>query len=89
MELCFFNIYIRFMKSWSPQGVYDTDEKQEDKDILMARYSPRSPPAFETDMIWIALRATQGEKTSSGFHHLGISFSIDNNPKKTPTEWYK
>ena len=85
----FFQYLYQIHESWSPQGVYDTDEKQEDKDILMARYSPRSPPALETDMIWIALRATQGEETSSGFHHLGISFSMDNNPKETPTEWYK
>ena len=54
-------------ESCSLQGVYDTDEKQEDKDILMARYSPRSPPAFETDMIWIALRATQGERNKLWF----------------------
>jgi hypothetical protein len=89
MELRNFQCLFQIHESWSPQGVYDTDEKPRGQRYINGKIQSRSPPAFETDMILDCFESNKGEKTSSGFHHLGISFSIDNNPTKTPTEWYK
>jgi hypothetical protein len=54
-------------------------KKQEDKDILMAGYSPVSASVRKHDAE--LLSSNQGEAAKS-FRHPGISwFSIDNNPQ--------